>query len=125
MTSRASNGLVDTAAAGAVCVLSKVRPLALGLVGGVGVVPRDFEVWFCSPSLIKASTVRSKLPLRPFNTVELRLSSGKPMSRNVASFESSPSPEVWMVDPNTLDGLFTRGGEASWPKVPVRATREV
>jgi hypothetical protein len=119
MASKASKGLVDTVAAGAVCVLSKLRPLALGLVGRVGVVPRDFVVWFCSPSLIKASTVRPKLPLRPFNTVELRLSSGKPMSRNVANFESSPSPEVWMVDPKTLDGLFTRGGEASCLKLPV------
>jgi hypothetical protein len=118
MASRASKGLVDAIAAGAVCVLSKLRPFARGSVGGVGVVPRDLVVWFCSPSLIKASTVRSKLPLRPFNTVELRLSSGKPMSRKLASFESSPSPDVWMLDPNTLDGLFTRGGDPSCPKLP-------
>jgi len=66
---------------------------------------------FCSPSLIKASTVLSRLPFSPFSTVELRFSSGKPMSRSVASFESSPSPEWLMLEPKTRDGLFTRGGD--------------
>lgn len=78
--------------------------------GGVGVVLPDFPE-LCSPSRINASTVLSRLPLRPLSTVELRLSSGKPMSLSVASFESSPSPEVCMLDPKTRDGLFTRGGE--------------
>jgi hypothetical protein len=60
------------------------------------------------------------LPLRPFNTVELRLSSGKPMSRRVDSFESRPSPDVWILEPKTLDGLLTRGGEVScaYPSIP-------
>lgn len=89
-------------------------PLVPGFAGGVGVVRPDFPV-FCSPSLISASTVLSKLPFKPFKTVELRLSSGNPMSRSVANFESSPSPDVWMFDPKTRDGLFTRGGEVSCP----------
>lgn len=99
-------------AAGAVLVRSKLRPLEADFVAGVGVLPRDL-IGFCSPNLIKASTVRSRLPFSPFNTVALRLSSGKPMSRSVANFESIPSPDVWTLDPNTLDGLFTRGGEVS------------
>jgi hypothetical protein len=81
------------------------------------VLPLDLP-GFCSPSLIKASTVRSRFPLSPFNTVELRLSSGKPMSRNVASFDSKPSPDVCMFDPKTLDALLTCGGDASCPKLP-------
>lgn len=81
-------------------------------------LPLDLPA-FCSPNLINASTVRSRLPLRPFRTVELRLSSGKPISRSVASFESSPSPEDCMLVPNTLDCLFTRGGEVSCPKPPI------
>lgn len=97
--------------------LSKVRPLALELLGGVGVLPLDLAV-FCSPNLINASTVLSKFPLSPFNTVELRLSSGKPISRRVANFESSPSLEFGMLEPNTRDGLFTRGGEMSCAKPP-------
>ena len=75
--------------------------------------------WFCSPNLIKASTVRSRLPLSPFKTVEFRLSSGKPISRSVVNFESSPSPDVLMFDPKTLDALFTRGGDVSCPKLPI------
>lgn len=115
--SKASNGFVEAAAADGLFVLSKLRPLVLGFAGGVGVFPLDFP-WFCSPSRIKASTVRSKLPLSPFKTVELRLSSGKPMSRSVASFDSSPSPDVFTLDPKTLDALFTRGGDVSSPKPP-------
>jgi len=42
MASSASNGLLDVEAGGAVCVLSKLRPLAPGFVGGVGVLPLDF-----------------------------------------------------------------------------------
>lgn len=103
--------------AGAVWVLSKLRPSTLGLAGGVGVLPLDFT-GFCSPSRMRASTVRSRLPFSPFSTVELRLSSGNPMSRKVASFDSSPSPEVCMFEPNTLEGLFTRGGDVSCPKLP-------
>lgn len=109
--------MFDDVAPALACALSKLRPLLLDFAGGVGVLPLDFP-GFCSPSLIKASTVRSKLPLRPFSTVELRLSSGKPISRNVVSFESSPSPDVCMVDPNTRDGLFTLGGDASCSKLP-------
>ena len=92
--------------------LSKERPLVVGLVGGVGVLPLDLT-GFCSPSRIKASTARSRFPFRPLSTVELRLSSGNPMSRSVASFESMPSPDVCMFEPKTLEALFTRGGEAS------------
>lgn len=80
-------------------------------------LPLDFP-GFCSPSLIKASTVRSRLPLSPFSTVELRFSSGKPISRKVANLDSNPSPEVCILDPNTLDGLLTRGGDVSCPKLP-------
>ena len=40
------------------------------------------------------------------------------MSRSVANFESSPSPEVCILDPKTRDGLFTRGGEVSCPNPP-------
>lgn len=36
------------------------------------------------------------------------------MSLRVASFESRPSPEVFTLDPNTREGLFTRGGDGSW-----------
>ena len=79
------------------------------LSGGVGVLPLDLP-GFCSPSLIKASTARSRLPLRPFSTVALRFSSGNPMSRNVASLDSSPSPVT--LEPKTLDGLFNLGGES-------------
>jgi hypothetical protein len=119
MASKASKGLLDDIAPALVCALSKLRPLLLLLdfTGGVGVLPLDFP-GFCSPSLIRASTVRSKLPLSPLSTVELRLSSGNPISRSVASFESSPSPDVCMVDPKTRDGLFTLGGDASCPKLP-------
>ena len=95
-------------------MLSNERPFTPFFAGGVGVVRPDFPE-FCSPSRINASTVRSRLPFKPFSTVELRLSSGKPMSRSVASLESSPSPEVWTFDPKTRDGLFTRGGEVSCP----------
>lgn len=97
-------------------VRSKLRPFALGFAGGVGVPPPDLP-GFCSPSRINASTVRSRLPFKPFKTVELRLSSGKPMSRKVASFDSSPSPEVCIFDPKTREGLLTCGGELS-PKLP-------
>lgn len=93
-------------------------PLAPAFVGGVGVPPLDFPE-LCSPSLISASTVLSRLPFSPFNTVELRLSSGNPISRSVASFESSPSPDVCTFDPKTRDGLFTRGGEVSNPNPPI------
>ena len=90
--------------------LSKLIPLVLGFAGGVGVPPLEVPA-FCSPSLINASTALSKLPFSPLRTVELRFSSGKPMSRSVESFESIPSPDVCMLDPKTLEGLFTRGGE--------------
>ena len=87
-----------------------MSPLTSSLSGGVGVLPRDLP-GFCSPSLIKASTALSRFPLSPFSTVELRFSSGNPISRSVASFDSSPSPVT--LEPKTLDGLFTLGGEAS------------
>lgn len=79
-------------------------------------LPLDFP-GFCSPNRINASTVRSRLPLRPFNTVEFLFSSGKPISRRVANFDSMPSPDVCTLDPNTRDGLLTRGGD-SCPKPP-------
>lgn len=94
-----------------------VRPLTPGLAGGVGVAPLDLAV-FCSPSLMSASTALSRFPFNPLRTVELRFSSGKPMSLKVASFDSSPSPEVFTFDPNTLEGLFTLGGEVSCPSKP-------
>ena len=68
---------------------------------------------FCSPSRIRASTARSRFPFRPFSTVELRFSSGKPMSRSVVNLESMPSPDVCTLEPNTREGLFTRGGDKS------------
>jgi hypothetical protein len=40
------------------------------------------------------------------------------MSRRVASLESNPSPEVLTLEPNTLEGLLTLGGDVSWPKPP-------
>lgn len=40
------------------------------------------------------------------------------MSRSVANFDSNPSLEVWTLDPNTLEGLFTRGGDVSDSKCP-------
>lgn len=116
--SRASNGFIDVVAAGAVGVLSMEIPLTPDLVGGVGVVPLDLT-GFCSPNLIKASTALSRLPFNPFSTVLLRFSSGKPMSLNVANLESNPSPDVLTLDPNTLDGLFTRGGELSPLNPPI------
>ena len=79
-------------------------------------LPLDLAA-LCSPRRIKASTARSRFPLRPLSTVELRLSSGNPISRSVASFESMPSPEVCTFEPKTLEGLFTRGGECC-PKSP-------
>lgn len=90
----------------------KEMPLASDLAGGVGVLPLDLT-GFCSPRRIKASTARSRFPLSPFNTVALRLSSGKPISRSVCSFWSMPSPDVYTLEPNTLEALFTRGGEMS------------
>jgi hypothetical protein len=85
-------------------------PLVEDFMDGVGVLPLDLAT-FCSPNRIKASTARSRFPLSPLSTVELRLSSGKPISRSVVSFESIPSPEVCMLEPKTLDGLLTRGGD--------------
>ncbi len=64
-----------------------------------------------SPSLTSASTVRSTLPLSPLSTVEFRLSSENPISRNEASLDSKLSPVAPTDAPNTLDGLFTRTGE--------------
>lgn len=90
--------------------LLSMSPLISSLSGGVGVFPLDLA-GFCSPSLINASTALSKLPLSPFRTVELRFSSGKPISRSVANFDSRPSPVT--LEPNTLDGLFNRGGDVS------------
>jgi hypothetical protein len=87
-------------------------PLDIGCEAGVGVLPLDLP-GSCSPNLIKASTALSKLPFSPFSTVELRLSSGKPMSRSCASLESMPSPEVCMLEPKTLEGLLMRGGDWS------------
>lgn len=89
-----------------------MSPLTSSLSGGVGVLPLDFP-GFCSPSLISASTALSRLPLSPLSTVEFRLSSGKPISRRVASFDSNPSPVT--LEPKTLDGLLTRGGDTSPP----------
>lgn len=109
--------MVEAVEAGAVGVLSMVMPLTVVLAGGVGVFPLDFAR-FCSPNLINASTVLSKFPFKPFKTVLLRFSSGNPISLSVASFKSSPSPDALTLDPNTLDGLFTLGGDASCPKPP-------
>jgi len=96
---------------------SPLRP-AGGFAGGTGVPPLDFA-GFCSPSRISASTALSRFPFRPFKTVVFRFSSAKPISLNVVNFESSPSPEVLMLDPKTLDGLFILGGEVSWPNPPI------
>ena len=114
--SKASNGFSDWAT-GAVRAVSKDNPFksAGGFAGGVGVFPRDLD-GVCSPNLISASTVLSRFPFSPFNTVELRFSSAKPISFNVANFESSPSPVT--LEPKTLDGLLIRGGDASWSNPP-------
>lgn len=116
--SKASNGFIDLAA-GVVREVSKDSPLrpAGGFAGGVGVFPLDLA-GFCSPSRISASTALSKLPFSPFSTVVFRFSSAKPISLSVVNFESSPSPEVLTLDPNTLDGLFTLGGDVSWLNPP-------
>ena len=103
---------MDDVVAGALFNVSKEMPLDEGCEDGVGVFPLDLS-GYCSPSRIKASTARSRFPFRPFSTVALRLSSGKPMSRSVASFESIPSPEVCMLEPKTLEGLLMRGGDWS------------
>lgn len=67
-----------------------------------------------SPNLIKVSTDFSKFPLSPLSTVTLRFSSGKPMSFNVWSFVSKLSADALRtLCPNTLDALFTLGGEES------------
>jgi len=98
--------------------VSNEMPLDAGCEAGVGVLPLD-RPGSCSPSRIRASTARSRFPFSPFNTVALRLSSGKPISRRVVSFESRPSPEVCMLEPNTLDGLLMRGGDWScWLNPP-------
>jgi len=68
-----------------------------------------------SPSLTKVSTARSRLPLNPLSTVELRFSSGKPMSFNVASFDSNVAPVPPIDAPKILDCLFTRIGEGGPP----------
>lgn len=98
--------------------LSNVRLVEADRVGGVGVLPPEAPT-FCSPSRINVSTARSRFPLSPFSTVQLRFSSGKPISRRVANFESSPSPDVWTLDPKIRDGLFTRGGDSSGSKAPM------
>ena len=49
--------------------------------------------------------VLSRSPLSPFNTVEFLLSSGKPISRNVASLESIVSSDAAAV--YTREGLLT------------------
>lgn len=107
-------------AAGIVWLFSIISPFKFTppFAGGVGVLPLDL-VGFCSPNLINASTALSRLPLRPLSTVELRFSSGNPISLKVASFDSNPSPEVFTLDPNTLDGLFTLGGDVSCPLKPL------
>lgn len=89
--SKASNGFIDCVAAGAVFVRVMLMPLT-GFSGGGGAV---FPVipGFCSPSLISASTARSRLPFSPFKTVAFRFSSGNPISLRVANFESRPSPD--------------------------------
>ena len=116
--SNASKGFVDVVALGVRRELSKESPLVGDLAGGVGVFPLDLPL-FCSPSLMSASTALSRFPFKPFRTVEFFFSSGKPISLRVASFDSSPSPDVLTLDPKTLDGLFTLGGEVFSPN-PLR-----
>lgn len=73
---------------------------------------------FPSPNLIKASTVLSRLPLRPFNTARFLFSSGNPISFRIVSFESNPSPDPPTLDPKTLEALFTLGGDGSCENPP-------
>lgn len=109
---------MDAVARDVVRGLSKESPSDTGFAGGVGVLPLERPL-FCSPNLINASTARSRLPFKPFNTVEFRFSSGNPMSLRVASLDSIPSPEVLILDPKTRDALFTLGGDALSPN-PLR-----
>ena len=62
---------------------------------------------FPSPSLTRDSIARSRLPPSPFNMLELRLSSGKPMSLRIANFDSMLSPTPLKVASSTLGCLFT------------------
>ena len=79
------------------------------LRGGFGVLDLDTGA-LPSPSLTSDSMVRSRLPLRPFRTFALRLSSIKPMSLSCASFESNSLLPPPTLAPNTLDCLLTRIG---------------
>jgi hypothetical protein len=82
-----SNGLLDFAGGfGGVLLISvgSKFPL-LGVTCGVGTLDEDL---LPSPNLTRDSIVLSRSPLSPFKTVEFLLSSGKPISRNVASLES-------------------------------------
>jgi hypothetical protein len=94
-----------------------VIPLTFDFAGGTGVLPLA-AADPPSPNLIRASTALSKFPLRPFSTVAFRFSSGNPISRSVASFDSNPSPGPPIFDPKTLEALFTLGGDESSGKPP-------
>ncbi len=59
-----------------------------------------------SPNLTKDSTVRLKSPLKRFKTAAFLLSSGKPISRKVASFSSLTLPLSLSSLTLGLDGLF-------------------
>ena len=72
-----------------------------------------------SPSLTSDSIARSKSPLRPLSTLELRLSSGNPISFKVTSFHSIPSSVTPMLAPKMRDCLLFWVGELTLSEVDV------
>ena len=64
-----------------------------------------------SPSLTSDAMALSRSPFSPFKTLELRLSSGNPISFKVTNFHSKPSSVTPILAPNTLDCLLIRIGE--------------
>jgi hypothetical protein len=91
-----SNGLVDfdTGFGGVLPISAASNFPLLGVTEGVGTLD---EGLLPSPSLTSDSMVLSRSPLRPFKTVEFRLSSGKPISLSVASLDSKVSSETGAV----------------------------
>ncbi len=85
-----SKGFVDfvTGLGGVLLTSEASKCPLLGVTDGVGFLDDGL---LPSPSLTSDSMVLSRSPLSPLNTVEFRLSSGKPISRRVASFDSNDS----------------------------------
>lgn len=105
-----------------------MRSIVIPAVGVIGVrdrdagpeLPPDLSTPFPppSPSLTRASIDLSRLPPRPFKTFRFLLSSLKPISRSLASFDSKSSG---LSTPNTRDGLFLLGGEGDLSRESGRA----